>query len=63
MAKYLQNDVPMATLLGTDDAATRDGHWGGSCSLWSEDLKKLTYKGQNKLGKLLMDLRNQFKGK
>ena len=67
MAKYLQNDVPMATLLGADDAvlveATRDGHWGGSCSLWSEDLRKLTYKGRNKLGKLLMDLRTQFKGK
>ena len=44
MAKYLQNYVSMATLLGTDDAvlveATRDGHWGGSCSLWSENLKK-----------------------
>ena len=64
MAKFLQNDTAMAALLGTDNAvlvwATRDRYWGASCSLWSDDVKKLTFIGQNKMGKFLMDLRTQF---
>ena len=52
-------------LLDTGDStlveATSDWKWGGACGMWSAELKTLCYKGQNKLGKLLMEVRDQMK--
>ena len=63
LAKFRQHPELCQLLLDTGDAtlveATHDWKWGGACGLWSTELKTLTFKGQNKLGKLLMEIRDQ----
>ena len=39
---------------------TSSKFWGGDCKLSSEDLRTQTYRGRNKLGKLLMDVRTEL---
>ena len=64
-AKFTQHPELLQVLLDTGSTtlveATYDWKWGGACGLWSTELKTLTFKGQNKLGKILMDIRDQMK--
>ena len=57
-AKFTQHPELLQVLLDTGSTtlveATHDWKWGGACGLWSTELKTLTFKGQNKLGKLLV---------
>ena len=64
-AKFSQHPELLQVLLNTEDStlveATHNWKWGGACGLWSVELKTLCYKGQNKLGKLLMEIRGQMR--
>ena len=63
--KFQQNGHLSQFLVDTEDAtlveATNNTRWGAGCSLWSKELKTLTFRGQNKLGKILMDIRTQLR--
>lgn len=57
--KFFRNDRLRRQLLGTGDAELIEGNrWGDV--YWGIDLR--TGKGQNKLGQILMDVRDTFRG-
>lgn len=66
-AKFVQHPELRTQLLGTDDkiigfADARDVYWGIGTSMTTEKVKfPSKWRGQNKLGKLLMSLRDEFK--
>lgn len=66
-AKFVQHPELRTQLLGTDDkiigfADARDVYWGIGTSMTTEKVKfPSKWRGQNKLGKLLTTLRDEFK--
>ena len=66
MAKFTQNEELAKFLKNTGDkdigkANKFDQFWGTGVSLWDNEAgKKGTWKGDNHLGKLLMDVRSSL---
>lgn len=63
-AKFTQNDDMLETLINTGTSnlyeATTDHFWGNGSTLFSKTTQQEAGKGQNKLGLLLMALRNDL---
>ena len=67
LAKFRQNDVLLGKLQATGTCvlieATRDSYWGSGVNLNDPKLKTNVWSGQNKLGTLLSQVRDQLNPK
>ena len=67
LAKFSQNEVLLGKLQDTGNCnlveATRDNYWGAGINLSDPTMKNNNWPGQNKLGTLLSEVREQLKPK
>ena len=65
VAKFSQHPDLKDKLMHTGNAVlvecTSNKFWGGECKLSSNELRMQTFRGKNKLGKLLMEVRNEMR--